>query len=130
MGNCASSQITNSSGGGGGAMNWPPTATAIVIDLDGKLRQFGQPIRACHVLSVNPNCFLCNSDAMFVGSPPPQIPADEELQTGQIYFLVPISKSHTPLSLQDLCELASKASTGLGTNVMYPEERQTQKIRN
>ncbi|GFY95071.1 caldesmon-like protein [Actinidia rufa] len=122
MGNSASSQMTNS--GGGAMINWPPRATrAMVIDLDGKLLQFRQPIRACHLLSLNPDCFLCNSDAMFVGSQPPQIPTDEELQTDQIYFLMSISKSHKPLSLQGLCELASKAGTGLGKNVMYPEEK-------
>ena len=92
-------------------MKWPPTA--MVIDLDGGLPEFKQPIKACYVLSQNPNCFLCSSETMFIGSHVPHVADDEELQLGQIYFLMPISKSQTPLSLQDLCALGIKASTAL-----------------
>uniref|UniRef100_A0A5B7BM52 Uncharacterized protein n=1 Tax=Davidia involucrata TaxID=16924 RepID=A0A5B7BM52_DAVIN len=98
-------------------MNWP-SMTSKVIHLDGRLQEFRQPIKASHVLSENPNCFLCSSETMFVDSLPPHLPGHEELQLGQIYFMIPISKSQTPLSLQDLCELAIKASTALGNSEM------------
>ncbi|KAJ6385835.1 hypothetical protein OIU77_028915 [Salix suchowensis] len=50
---------------------------------------------------------------MYIGCHLPQVPDDEELQLGQLYFLVPLSKSKAPLSLQELCALASKASASL-----------------
>ncbi|KAL7263732.1 hypothetical protein ACSBR1_001812 [Camellia fascicularis] len=112
MGICASSQTTM---GGGGAMNWPPS-TAMIINFDGRLQEFRQPITAGSILNHHPNCFLCSSETMFVGSHPPQIPHHEQLQLGQIYFLMPISMSQSSLSLQDLCCLAIKASSGLNNN--------------
>ncbi|CAK9168152.1 unnamed protein product [Ilex paraguariensis] len=112
MGICTSSHIER----GGGGMNWPSTAK--VIQKDGRLQEFRQPIKAGHILFHNPNCFLCSLEIMYVSSRAPHVPDDEELQLGQIYFLMPTSKSHTPLSLQDLCTLAIKASTALGGSNM------------
>ncbi|KAJ0077633.1 hypothetical protein Patl1_36309 [Pistacia atlantica] len=43
----------------------------------------------------------------------PISPGEEQLQPGQIYFLLPLSKSQEPLTLQDLCSLAIKASSAL-----------------
>lgn len=112
MGICASSQTTR---GEGGVTKWPPTA--MVIDLEGGLQEFIRPIRAGQILSQNPNCFLCSSETMFLGSRVPHVPNNEELRLGQIYFLIPISKSQTPLSLQDLCALVIKASSALNNSV-------------
>ncbi|KAH0977700.1 hypothetical protein GBA52_027419 [Prunus armeniaca] len=53
---------------------------------------------------------------MYVGSCAPQVPKDEELRLGQIYFLMPLSQSKSPLSLQDLCSLAIKASAALANH--------------
>ncbi|XP_057493258.1 uncharacterized protein LOC130778783 [Actinidia eriantha] len=92
----------------------------MVIGLDGGLQEFKQPIKACYILSQNPKCFLCSSETMFLGSHAPHVTDDEALQLGQIYFLMPISKSQTPLSLQDLCVLAIKASTALNNSVVLP----------
>ncbi|XP_050104638.1 uncharacterized protein LOC126584232 [Malus sylvestris] len=50
---------------------------------------------------------------MDVDSYAPQVPEDEELQLGQIYFLMPLSQTKSSLSLQDLCSLAIKASAAL-----------------
>jgi len=50
------------------------------------------------------------------------VPPTQDLQLGLIYFIVPLSKSRVPLSLQDLGALAIKANaaiaaagTGTGT---------------
>lgn len=110
MGICVSSHIITVKGG---SMKW--RLTAKIVHLDGRLQELSEPIRVSHILSQNPNCFLSSSDAMYVGSNAPHVPGDEEVELGQIYFLMPISKSHSPLSLQDLCALAIKASTALET---------------
>ncbi|KAM1006370.1 hypothetical protein FF1_003085 [Malus domestica] len=109
MGNiCASSQFTSN---GGRLVNRSPTAK--IIHLDGKLQELRHPVQATHVLSQNPNFFLCTSESMDVDSYAPQVPEDEELQLGQIYFLMPLSQTKSSLSLQDLCSLAIKASAAL-----------------
>ncbi|KAK8486670.1 hypothetical protein V6N11_033123 [Hibiscus sabdariffa] len=69
--------------------------------------------RASLILSQNPDCFLCNSELMYVDSRLPHVPKDEQLQPGQIYFLMPLSKSQATLSLQEPCSLAIKASEPL-----------------
>lgn len=109
MGNLCSSNILRKSE----VLNWPSTAK--VIHINGRLQEFRVSIKASHILSQHPDSFLCSSESMYIGSQPPQLPTDHELQLGHIYFLIPASKSHVPLSLQDLCSLAIKASTALQT---------------
>ncbi|KAJ1382967.1 hypothetical protein SESBI_43782 [Sesbania bispinosa] len=107
MGACASSQFTSKGGNFGGEI------TVSIIHLDGRLQQFKEPIKAGHVLSHNPNCFLCSSESMYVDSLLPHVDPTEELHFDQIYFLLPLSKSQIPLSLQYLCLLAIKANAAL-----------------
>ncbi|XP_021275319.1 uncharacterized protein LOC110410065 [Herrania umbratica] len=121
MGACASSTSNPKSGrpvGAGGGegsstIGRSSTTSAKVVHIDGHVQEFGQPIQAKGVVSQNPNCFLCSSESMSVGTCVPRLPDDEELQSGQIYFLLPLSQSDKPLSLPDLCSLAIKASSGI-----------------
>lgn len=108
MGICASTQCLKE---GGRIVN--ALSTVKIVHLDGKLQELRNPVKPCHILSQNPNCFLCPWEFMFVDSDAPQVPTDEELQLGQIYFLMPVSQLRAPLSLQDLCSLAIKASVAL-----------------
>ncbi|KAL2477200.1 hypothetical protein Fot_46214 [Forsythia ovata] len=114
MGICASSHLISKRGG---SMDFPP---AKVVHLDGRLQEFQRRIAAEEVLSLNPNCFICSSDTMYINSPPPQMAPDDVLKLGQIYFLMPISKSQNPISLQDLCALAIKASKALHNSPFLP----------
>ncbi|GLT85883.1 hypothetical protein SLE2022_040550 [Rubroshorea leprosula] len=108
MGICASSQFRARDG----SLNWL-TSTAKIIHSDGSLLEFPHTIKVSSILSLNPNCFLCNSEQMHVDSLLPHVAGDDELQQGQIYFLMPLSKSQVPISFQDMCSLAVKASTAL-----------------
>ncbi|KAK4258694.1 hypothetical protein QN277_005117 [Acacia crassicarpa] len=107
MGNCVSPQYE----GKGGSLSRKFSVN--VIDMEGKLQQLKEPIKAGHVLSQNPNCFISSLESMCVGSPIPQMGPSEDLRFGRFYFLFPLSKSHTTLSLQDLCALAIKADSAL-----------------
>ncbi|KAK4340301.1 hypothetical protein RND71_041763 [Anisodus tanguticus] len=111
MGICASSPSMTKRNGS--IMNLPVTKVAMVIQMTGKLQEFRQPITAGEILVQNPGFFICSSEAMNVNSLVPQLVKDEILQLGQLYFLMPVSKLQTPLSLQDMCALAVKASTTL-----------------
>ncbi|KAF8028325.1 LOW QUALITY PROTEIN: hypothetical protein BT93_E1057 [Corymbia citriodora subsp. variegata] len=117
MGNCAASQITRN---GGLDMttyhnNWPSSSpsTLKVIHMDGRLQEFTQTIKASHLLSQNPNCFVCSSESMFIDSIVPQIHEEQDLCLGQLYFLLPLSMSRVPLSIRELCMLAIKANAVL-----------------
>ncbi|XP_027355351.1 uncharacterized protein LOC113865165 [Abrus precatorius] len=111
MGTCASSaQYTNKSGN----QSWQSTVS--IVKLDGNLQQLKKPIKAWHVLSQNPNCFICCSESMYVGSPMLPIPPNDELQLGHIYFIMPLCKSRLSLSLQDLCGFAIKANAALASS--------------
>lgn len=90
-----------------------PAAAMVVNVNNGGLQEFRRPVKVADVLSENPNCFLSNSEAMNVDSAMPQVAGDDDLQLGQLYFLLPVSMSHAPLSLQDMCALAIKASAAL-----------------
>ncbi|PRQ47749.1 hypothetical protein RchiOBHm_Chr2g0103101 [Rosa chinensis] len=86
----------------------------VVIDVDGdQVQELKQPTQARGIISQYPNHVLCNSEAMSVGTCAPHVPDDEELQPGQIYFLVPLRQAQNPLSLPELCNLAIKASSAL-----------------
>lgn len=116
MGPCASSPYANK-----GVGNLSCQSTVSIVHLDGKLQQFKEPIKAWHVLSQNPNCFICCSESMYVGSTMLPLTPNEELQLDHIYFLMPLSKSRTPLSLQDLCALTIKADAALAqSKATYP----------
>nr|ACU16055.1 unknown [Glycine max] len=119
MGNtCAPTQYASK----GGNHSWQSTVN--IVHLDGKLQQLKESIKAWKVLSENPNCYICCSESMYVGSPMPPLAPSEELQLGLIYFLAPIPKSRIPLSLQDLGALAIKANAALAAaatpNNNYP----------
>ncbi|GMI76919.1 hypothetical protein like AT3G50800 [Hibiscus trionum] len=83
--------------------------------MEGRVQELKQSIQAKNIISRNPNCFLCSSESIGIGTCMPQLPDDEELQPGRIYFLLPVSYSHKPVSLPDLCALAIKASSSLAT---------------
>ncbi|KAF4380670.1 hypothetical protein F8388_017024 [Cannabis sativa] len=89
-------------------------ATAKVINaVDGRLHEFPTPIQAKQITSKNPNFFLCSAETMSVGACLIRAAEEEELQSGQIYFLLPESRAQKPLSLPDLCSLAITASSAL-----------------
>ncbi|KAK6916524.1 PADRE domain [Dillenia turbinata] len=110
MGICSSSQGTSKLGGN----VFPWSSSAKVIYWDGRVQEFKQPVQAGSILSLNPNTFICSSEFMHINSFVPPLPDHEELQCGQLYFLLPQSYSIVRLSLQDLCALAIKASAALG----------------
>ena len=59
----------------GSSLTW--SSTAKIIHLSGNLQQFEQPIKTGHIISQNPNYFLCSSDSMLIDAHVPQVPEDE-----------------------------------------------------
>ncbi|GAB4848908.1 hypothetical protein Ancab_003720 [Ancistrocladus abbreviatus] len=88
-------------------------ATAKLILQDGRLQEFSYPVKVSYVLQKDPACFICNSDEMEFDDVVKAICEDEELQPGQIYFALPLSRLRRPLQAEEMAALAVKASAAL-----------------
>ncbi|XP_034690040.1 uncharacterized protein LOC117917765 [Vitis riparia] len=100
MGICSSCEATS-------------VATAKLILQDGRLEEFSYPVKVSYVLQKNPSCFICNSDEMDFDDVVSAIHDDEELQPGQLYFALPLSRLKQPLQAEEMAALAVKASSAL-----------------
>ncbi|XP_052192213.1 uncharacterized protein LOC127801289 [Diospyros lotus] len=101
MGNCRSSDSE------------PVRTAKLVIFPDGALQEFSSPVKVADVLRWNPECFVCNSDEMEFEEPVSAVGVDEELQAGQLYFVLPLSWLAQPLQAADMAALAVRASQAL-----------------
>ncbi|KAI3760890.1 hypothetical protein L1987_51292 [Smallanthus sonchifolius] len=88
-------------------------ATAKLISQDGRLHEFSYPVKVSYVLQNNPSTFICNSDEMEFDDVVSAISDEEELQLGQLYFALPLSRLRQPLQPEDMAALAVKASSAL-----------------
>ncbi|KAF5451388.1 hypothetical protein F2P56_026501 [Juglans regia] len=88
-------------------------ATAKLILQDGRLQEFSYPVKVAYVLQKNPTCFIANSDEMDFDDFVSAVNEDEELQLGQLYFALPLSKLKQPLQPEEMAALAVKASSAL-----------------
>ncbi|KAL5977560.1 hypothetical protein ACLOJK_041458 [Asimina triloba] len=95
-------------------------AAAKVVPVNGALRQYSVPVTAGHVLKreaaaedVSEKLFVCNSDTLYFDEKIPALDASDSLQAGQIYFVLPSSKLHYPLTAADMAAMAVKASEAM-----------------
>ncbi|PIN08955.1 hypothetical protein CDL12_07713 [Handroanthus impetiginosus] len=91
-------------------------ATAKLILHDGSLQEFSYPVKVSYVLQTNPACFICNSDEMEFDDVVSAVRDDEELQPGQLYFALPLSRLKCRLQAEEMAALAVKASSALSGN--------------
>ncbi|MBA0804534.1 hypothetical protein Gohar_004115, partial [Gossypium harknessii] len=87
--------------------------TAKLILQDGSLQEFSNPVRVSHVLQRNPNCFVCSSDDMDFDTTLCAIDADDQLQPGELYFVLPLRLLNSPLRTQEMRALAVKPTQAL-----------------
>ncbi|KAL7099179.1 hypothetical protein ACP275_09G066500 [Erythranthe tilingii] len=93
---CAPSIISN---GGGGVVR-------VVSTTDGRLLIYttntaaakSAPPKAAEILLRNPGQFLCESTHLRVGQRIPGLCADEDLEIGQLYFLLPMEMLYSVLT--------------------------------
>ncbi|EYU40113.1 hypothetical protein ABFS82_09G059800 [Erythranthe guttata] len=107
---CAPSIISN--GGGGGVVR-------VVSTTDGRLLIYttkSSPPKAAEILIRNPGEFLCESTHLRVGQRIPGVCADEELEIGQLYFLLPMEMLYSVLTDDEMNSIVNthKTSTKLG----------------
>ncbi|MCL7024800.1 hypothetical protein MKW94_028805 [Papaver nudicaule] len=89
-------------------------ASARVISLNGNLTQYAAPVRVSHVLnqldSAN-SSILCNSDHLLYDDYVKALDSEEEIQLGQIYFVLEKNRLKYRLTASDMAALAVKASS-------------------
>lgn len=95
-------------------------STANIITITGEFRQFVTPILVSQALeqveSSPSESFICNSDSLYYDETIPALKSDQELQPGEIYFVLPNSKLLYPLTASEMAALAIKASAALSSN--------------
>ncbi|KAG1326818.1 hypothetical protein COCNU_01G007520 [Cocos nucifera] len=103
MGSCFSSGASYSS-----------QPTAKVVTFDGSLKEYSAPVPASDILGEDRRSFfICSADRLYFDSCVPAMGANEPLQLGQIYFVLPNAKLEYPLTGLDMAALAAKASSAL-----------------
>lgn len=101
-------------------------SSANVITLNGQLRQFPVPLTVSQLFlqldsesesksKSESEYFICNSDSLYYDEYMQAMDLTEELQSGQIYFILPNSRLHYPLSASDMAALAVKASAAISS---------------
>ncbi|CAN1796329.1 hypothetical protein LINPERHAP1_LOCUS20868 [Linum perenne] len=75
---------------------------ARVVFPGGEVRQFRDSIKAAEIMFECPNFFLCNSQSLHIGRRFSPLPADEELELGNVYLLFPIKRASSIVTAADM----------------------------
>ncbi|KAG8388048.1 hypothetical protein BUALT_Bualt02G0084600 [Buddleja alternifolia] len=85
-----------------------------VLSSDGRLMIYTRaPIKAAEIMLENPGKFVCESIHLKVGQRIPGICAEEELERGQLYFLLPMEMLYSVLTNEEMKCLTQKSSKGI-----------------
>ncbi|GLJ46356.1 hypothetical protein SUGI_0977150 [Cryptomeria japonica] len=87
--------------------------TIKLIFVDGRLQEFEKQVKAAEIMVENPQQFVCEAAALHVGRRINPLPADEDLELGHLYFLLPMSKLQGVVSRSDLASIALKARSAM-----------------
>uniref|UniRef100_A0A1J3FHW9 Uncharacterized protein n=1 Tax=Noccaea caerulescens TaxID=107243 RepID=A0A1J3FHW9_NOCCA len=87
--------------------------SAKLILFDGTLQEFSSPVKVWQILQKNPTSFVCNSDEMDFDDAVTAVAGNEELRSGQLYFVLPLTWLNHPLRAEEMAALAVKASSAL-----------------
>ncbi|XP_031490627.1 uncharacterized protein LOC116257783 [Nymphaea colorata] len=84
--------------------------TVKLIRSDGVVKVFHRPVRASELMLEFPKHLICHSDSFYIGQKIPALSADEDLQLGHKYFLLPQHFFQSVLSFVTLASFASSSS--------------------
>jgi len=121
MGSCVSHSPAAAAAAGSGRS--VATKTAKVVDIDGSMAQFAAPITALEALDSvqerrpGASVFLCSSDELRFDVPARALAAEEALQPGWLYFVLPVSTLRRSLSGPEMAALAARASSALAVAI-------------
>ncbi|EPS62024.1 hypothetical protein M569_12770, partial [Genlisea aurea] len=73
----------------------------------GELRQFREAVKAAELMLESPNCFLVDSRSLNVGRRFSPLAADEDLEFGRVYVMLPMKRVHSVAAPEDVAVLIS-----------------------
>ncbi|CAA0833004.1 Unknown protein [Striga hermonthica] len=76
--------------------------SARVILPGGEIRQFRQPVKAAELMLDSPNYFLVDSVSFGIGRRVSPLPADEDLEFGRLYVMLPMRRLNSILTAADV----------------------------
>lgn len=88
-----------------------PSNVIKVIALYGSVQEFEKPIKAAELMLDNPHHFVCHSTALEARGRTSALSADEELEVGHLYFILPMHKLYSLLSPAEMASLTFKADS-------------------
>jgi hypothetical protein len=97
------------------ASNSVPSSTVKVIHWNGSVQGFQRILKAAELMLDNPQHFVCHANGLQIGRRINPLSADEDLDLGHLYFLLPMTKLHSVLSGADMASLAFKANSAMKT---------------
>jgi hypothetical protein len=119
MGACNSCEATAVAAVTGAATVGEATAARVVL-ADGELQRFpggtraSQAVKAAAAASGGSGAwFLCSADGLELDGAVVAVAGDEELQPGQLYFVLPVAMRRRPLQAEEMAALAIRASAAL-----------------
>ncbi|GJM96552.1 hypothetical protein PR202_ga13399 [Eleusine coracana subsp. coracana] len=108
------------------------SAEARVVLADGALRRFpggtraSQAVKAASGAGPTGAWFLCCADGLELGGAVAAVGNEEELQPGQLYFVLPAAMRRRPLQAEEMAALAVRASAALVGDgegpLVFPEQ--------
>uniref|UniRef100_A0A0E0D6N8 Uncharacterized protein n=1 Tax=Oryza meridionalis TaxID=40149 RepID=A0A0E0D6N8_9ORYZ len=119
MGTCNSCEATAVAAVNGRSASGEATAARVVL-ADGALRRFPGGTRASQAVKAagaggGSAWFLCSADGLELGAAVAAVGGgdNEELQPGQLYFVLPAAMRRRPLQAEEMAALAVRASAAL-----------------
>ncbi|KAL5704939.1 hypothetical protein ACHQM5_023295 [Ranunculus cassubicifolius] len=97
-------------------------ATAKLILPDGQLQEFPYPVKVSFLLQKYPSYFICDSDSMEFDGCVSALRDSEELQTGHLYFALPLRNLVLVKTKTRCCTKETKEKV-FGDAIYSPKER-------
>jgi hypothetical protein len=84
-----------------------------VIHSNGSVQDIQRRVKAAQLMLDNHQHFVCHANGLQIGRRINPLTADEELELGHLYFLLPMAKLRSVLSGTDMASLAFKANSAM-----------------
>ncbi|KAL3830835.1 hypothetical protein ACJIZ3_019637 [Penstemon smallii] len=85
--------------------------SARVILPGGEIRQFRQPVKAAELMLESPNYFLVNSKSLNIGRRISPLLADEDLEFGNLYVMLPMRRLNSIVMAADVAVFLMAANS-------------------
>eukprot|EP00252_Welwitschia_mirabilis_P001067 TRINITY_DN1102_c0_g1_i1.p1 TRINITY_DN1102_c0_g1~~TRINITY_DN1102_c0_g1_i1.p1 ORF type:complete len:200 (+),score=14.38 TRINITY_DN1102_c0_g1_i1:831-1430(+) len=82
-----------------------PCNAVKVIKISGGVQEFRRKVKAAELMLDHPQHCVCHASGLQIGRRVNPLPADEDLEMGQLYLLLPMSKLSSVLTATDMAAI-------------------------